>query len=38
MPDGPPPPDMPPRAVLYGVYASLFIVLVVVFVLAGVYV
>ena len=38
MTNGPPAPDMPPRAVLYGVYAVLFIVLIAVFVLAGVYV
>ena len=38
MTNGPPAPDMPPRAVLYGVYAALFIVLIAVFILAGVYV
>jgi hypothetical protein len=37
MTDGPPAPDMPPRAVLYGVYAFLFIVLIAVFVIVGVY-
>jgi hypothetical protein len=30
--------DMPPRAVLYGVYAFLFIVLIAVFVIVAVYV
>ena len=34
----PPTPDMPPRAVLYGVYAALFVVLVTVLIIVGVYV
>jgi len=38
MTDERPVPQMPPRAVLYGVYAVLFLVLIAVFVLAGVYV
>jgi hypothetical protein len=38
MPDDQPAPDMPPRAVLYGVYAALFIVLIAVFIIVGVYV
>ena len=37
MPDDRPALDMPPRAVLYGVYAMLFITLIAVLIIVGIY-